>query len=147
MHLSMKSILQRLFVLVAVVIMSTISVDAQARRALLVGISAYKSPLNGYTWDNIHGANDVALVSSALKRQGFLCTELTDATATHDNIISAFNSLVAASKPGDIVLFMLAHPTKSVAGLTKNQRYTVEKERNVPYSPQLASESLQFGVK
>ena len=40
-----------------------------------------------------------------------------------------------------------AHPTKSVAGLTKNQRYTVEKERNVPYSPQLASESLQFGVK
>ena len=31
--------------------------------------------------------------------------------------------------------------------LTKNQRYTVEKERNVPYSTQLTSESLQFGVK
>ena len=40
-----------------------------------------------------------------------------------------------------------AHPTKSVAKLTKYQRYAVEKERNVPYSTQLASECLQLGVK
>ncbi len=101
--------------------MSTISVDAQACRALLVGISAYKSPLNGYTWDNIHGANDVALMSSALKRQGFLCTELTDAAATHDNIISAFNSLVAASKPGDIVLFLFSGHGQPVEDLNGDE--------------------------
>ncbi len=40
-----------------------------------------------------------------------------------------------------------AHSTKSVAKLTKYQRYAVEKERNVPYSTQLASECLQLGVK
>ena len=41
----------------------------------------------------------------------------------------------------------LAHPIKSVARLTKYQRYAVEKERNVPYTTQLTSECLQFGIK
>ena len=40
-----------------------------------------------------------------------------------------------------------AHPIKSVARLTKYQRYAVEKERNVPYTTQLTSECLQFGIK
>ena len=41
----------------------------------------------------------------------------------------------------------MAHPIKSVARLTKYQRYAVEKERYVPYTTQLTSECLQFGVK
>ena len=95
-------------VLAVIAFAVALPVTAQTRRALLVGISDYKSPLNGYTWHNIHGANDVALMSSALKGQGFSCSGLTDAAATHDNIVSSFNGLVAASRPGDIVLFMFS---------------------------------------
>ena len=32
-------------------------------------------------------------------------------------------------------------------GLTKHQRYSIEKERNVPYPTQLASKSLQLGIE
>lgn len=32
-------------------------------------------------------------------------------------------------------------------GLTKHQRYPIEKERNVPYPTQLASKSLQLGIE
>ena len=32
-------------------------------------------------------------------------------------------------------------------GLTKHQRYPIEKERNVPYPTQLASNSFQFGIE
>lgn len=95
-------------ILMAIALDMALPMMAQTRRALLVGISAYKSPLNGYTWHNIHGANDVALMASALKGQGFSCSDLTDAAATHDNIVSSFNGLVAASKPGDIVLFLFS---------------------------------------
>lgn len=95
-------------VLAVIAFAVALPVTAQTRRALLVGISAYKSPLNGYTWHNVHGANDVALMASALKGQGFSCSGLTDAAATHDNIVSSFNGLVAASRPGDIVLFLFS---------------------------------------
>ena len=32
-------------------------------------------------------------------------------------------------------------------GLTKHQRYPIEKERNVPYPTQLASKSFQLGIE
>ena len=40
-----------------------------------------------------------------------------------------------------------AHPIKSVASLPKYQRYTIEKERYVPNSTQLASKCLKLGVE
>ena len=41
----------------------------------------------------------------------------------------------------------MAHPIKSVASLPKYQRYTIEKERYVPNSTQLASKCLKLGVE
>ena len=41
----------------------------------------------------------------------------------------------------------VAHPIKSVASLPKYQRYTIEKERYVPNSTQLASKCLKLGVE
>ena len=44
-------------------------------------------------------------------------------------------------------LALSAHPIKSVASLPKYQRYTIEKERYVPNSTQLASKCLKLGVE
>ena len=45
--------------------------QAQEKRALLVGISKYDTALTGYQWNNINGANDVKLLAPILKAKGF----------------------------------------------------------------------------
>ena len=57
--------------------------QAQEKRALLVGISKYDTALTGYQWNNINGANDVKLLAPILKAKGFKVTTLTDEKATH----------------------------------------------------------------
>lgn len=52
--------------------------QAQEKRALLVGISKYDTALTGYQWNNINGANDVKLLDPILKAKGFKVTTLTD---------------------------------------------------------------------
>ena len=52
--------------------------QAQEKRALLVGISKYDTALTGYQWNNINGANDVKLLAPILKAKGFKVTTLTD---------------------------------------------------------------------
>ena len=57
-------------------------------------------------------------------------------------LIGASNGLSIAES-----YHILAHPIKSVASLPKYQRYTIEKERYVPNSTQLASKCLKLGVE
>lgn len=76
--------------------------NAQRMRAFLVGISNYKS--HGYkVWNNIHGAEDVALISPELKKKGFTIQTLTNEHATYHNILNYLNNFMQKSKKGDIV--------------------------------------------
>lgn len=79
--------------------------QAQEKRALLVGISKYDTALTGYQWNNINGANDVKLLAPILKAKGFKVTTLTDEKATHKNIIEGINKLIATSQKGGHRLF------------------------------------------
>lgn len=75
---------------------------AQTKRAFLVGISYY--PQTGeQSWNNIHGANDVNLISNTLKSQSFKITSLTDKAATAKNIRKGLNDFIATCKLGDMV--------------------------------------------
>lgn len=75
---------------------------AQTKRAFLVGISDY--PQTGeQSWNSIHGANDVILISKTLMFQSFKITLLTDKTATAKRIRKGLNDLVSSCKLGDIV--------------------------------------------
>ncbi len=76
--------------------------NAQTKRALLIGISEYSQNDNN-SWENIHGANDVALIASTLKSKNFRVTKLTNKQATAKRIREEFNSLVRLCQPGDIV--------------------------------------------
>lgn len=80
------------------------AMQAQTKRALLVGVSDYGNPREDPDkWANISGANDVALLSPLFKKQGFAVTTLVDKQATYANITGALKKVVKDAKKGDIV--------------------------------------------
>ena len=58
-------------------------VDAQRKRAFMVGISHYDTALTGYQWNNINGVEDINLLSPVLKKQGFNVITILDEQATY----------------------------------------------------------------
>lgn len=103
----MKSI--RLQIIIGVVLASMIglfstNVQAQTKRALIIGISDYgNAKEDPDKWSNISGTNDVMLLSPLFEQQGYKVTTLTDAQATYSNITGALKKVVKESKIGDIV--------------------------------------------
>ena len=92
----------RLFlVMIALLLFS--AVNAQRKRAFLVGISHYDTALTGYQWNNINGIEDVNLLTPALKKQGFATTSLLDDEATFENIVRQITQFTNKTKKGDIV--------------------------------------------
>ena len=76
--------------------------NAQRKRAFIVGISNYRN--NGYkVWNNIHGAEDVQLLTPELQKKGFKVQSLINEAATYKGIATALNCFTTASKKGDIV--------------------------------------------
>ena len=66
----------------------------------MVGISNYYT--NGYkVWDNIHGAEDVALLAPVLQEKGFAVQSLTNEDATCQGIRNALGNIIDSSKEGD----------------------------------------------
>ena len=91
-----------LIILMAILLpMGTIS--AKNKYALLVGISNYHAIIPNTEWNDIHGVNDVRLISPILRDQGFHIDELLDDKATYKNIISRLNMLIKRSTKGAIV--------------------------------------------
>lgn len=77
-------------------------INAQSKRALLVGISNYST--NSETqWTDIHGTNDVELVGSTLKSQKFKVTRVIDKQATAKRIRKELDKLVRSCRAGDVV--------------------------------------------
>ena len=68
------------------------------KKAFLVGISMYKTE-----WKNIHGSEDVGLLTPVLKDQGFKVTALTNEQATRDGIINGLNAFIKTIKKGDVI--------------------------------------------
>lgn len=84
-------------------LVASMKVCAQHKRALLIGISNYDTALTNYEWNNIHGVEDVELLAPLLKKQGFKISKIIDSNATYVNIIHSFDKLLASCGVGDIV--------------------------------------------
>lgn len=78
-------------------------VDAQRKRAFLVGISHYDTALTGYQWNNINGVEDINLLSPILKKQGYNLITILDEQATYEQITRQLTSFTKATKRGDVV--------------------------------------------
>lgn len=95
-------------ILIATLLSSAI--NAQRKRAFMVGISHYDTALTGYQWNNINGVEDINLLCPILKKQGFATTTLLDDQATFDNIVTKIVQFTNKTKKGDIVyLHFSAH--------------------------------------
>lgn len=91
-------------IVVSMMGLSSLNVEAQTKRALIIGISDYgNAKEDPNKWSNISGANDVALLSPLFKQQGYKVTTLSDAQATYSGITSALEKIVKQSQKGDIV--------------------------------------------
>lgn len=92
----------RVLVILVLILTLPICGDAQRKRAFLVGISNYKS--NGYkVWHNIHGAEDIRLLTPELIKKGFAVDTLTNERATFQGILTNLVEFVKSTKKGDIV--------------------------------------------
>jgi len=93
--------MNRLLLILAFVVAFPFIGNAQRKRAFMVGISKYHT--NGYkVWNNIHGAEDVAILKPELEKKGFKVQTLINEQATYQGIINALNSFIATSKKGDV---------------------------------------------
>ena len=80
------------------------TMQAQTKRALLVGISDYGNVNEDPNkWSNISGANDIKLLKPLFSQQGFKITSLVDAEATYSSIIRSLDKLTKSCKKGDLV--------------------------------------------
>lgn len=95
----------RLVILINLILLCPCILSAQNKRALLVGISDYQSSNNNTSnsWENIHGANDVALLTPTLQKHGFKTTSIVNQQATGQNIRKQLSKFCSSLKSGDIV--------------------------------------------
>ncbi|MEO6190682.1 MAG: caspase family protein, partial [Saprospiraceae bacterium] len=89
--------------------LGSVDLNAQSRKALLIGVSQYPSEGG---WATIHSTNDVGLIKAALNSQGFKdndIIEVLDDKATKKGILNALNNdLLPKVNRGDIIYFQFS---------------------------------------
>lgn len=92
-------------IVLCLAMMLSLEAQAKTKRALLIGISDYNTSglVSDTLWHNIHGANDVALLSPTLKKRGYTVKSLCNRAATAKNIRELLNELVKQCNSGDEV--------------------------------------------
>lgn len=78
-------------------------IDAQQKLAFMVGISQYDHEQTGYEWSDIHGKEDVLLLSPILQKQGFSVNTVLDKDATCRNILDSLDKFASSVKKGSVV--------------------------------------------
>jgi hypothetical protein len=115
------------------------TIDAQTKRALIVGIGAY--PLES-GWSTIHGDNDVPLITEALISRGFdqdKILKLVNEQANKKNILQKFNLIVGQAYLNDIIYIHFSTHGQQVADTNGDEEDGLD-EAIVPYDARIAFE-------
>lgn len=91
---------------ILLILLSFTPTYSQTKWALLIGISEYNannSTDTEHVWTNIHGVNDVELLSRTLKQQAFKVKTRCNESAIADNIRESLKWLTNSCKKGDLV--------------------------------------------
>ena len=95
--------------------------NAQRKRAFLVGISNYKT--NGYkAWNNIHGAEDIKLLIPELRKKGFTIQSLVNEVATYNGIVNELRNFIVNTRTGYIVYIHFSCHGQPVEDGLKNDK-------------------------
>lgn len=117
---------------VFLMLLSTVILAAQERRALLIGIGEYPP---GSEWTLVHGDNDVRIIREFLLGQGLRgeCIEtITNEKATKKGILSALERLTKIAGKGDAVYIHFSGHGQQVADLDGDEEDGFD-EAWVPY--------------
>ena len=94
---------------ICVLLLLPISLFAQHKHALLIGISDYPQyDDTEASWAPIHGTNDIQLIAPILTEQGFVINTLSNEAATRQAIDNSFKELESRAKAGNIVYIHLS---------------------------------------
>lgn len=133
-HKQNSSIMIRLSMLVLLFL--PISLFAQQKYALLIGVSDYpKYKVSDASWSCIHGANDVRLLAPILLKQGFNVESLTDKKATNKAIEKSLKKLGQTVHPGDMVYIHLSGHGQAVEDMDGDENDGWD-ESYIPYDAQ-----------
>ena len=90
----------RTIIITYILLLLSLSVTAQTKRALVIGLGEQQDK----AWNKINGDKDVPLVQGVLKSAGFKSvTTLVNRQATKVGIVGAFKRMTASCKQGDVV--------------------------------------------
>lgn len=133
--------MRRCALLFFILSIATVSV-AQTRYALLVGIGQYPADSG---WMQIHGENDISIISSILLEQGFLeenITSLSNETATKQAIVASLNDVREKAQRGDAIYIHFSGHGQQVTDLDGDEDDHFD-EAWVPYD---AAKRYESGV-
>ena len=134
--------IRRSGIFLLLLLISSLSLFGQEKRALLIGIGKY-APETG--WNQIHGDNDVALTRDVLLRNGFHnqnITTLINEEATFTAIDAAIVNLLSISKPKDIIYIQFSGHGQQITDLDGDEDDALD-ECWIPYD---ARKSFQSGI-
>lgn len=90
----------RIKIIIYILLLLSLSVTAQTKRALIIGLGEQQDK----AWNKINGDKDVPLVQAMLKNAGFKSvTTLVNRQATKVGIVREFKRMTASCKHGDVV--------------------------------------------
>jgi len=122
------------------------SLQAQTRRALVIGIGDY--PSNSGWWQ-IHGDRDVSIVCNLLNASGFQEDNircLTNSEATKEGITEAFSDIAADSGYGDIVFIHFSGHGQQIEDLDGDEAGDPLEPYDEAWIPYDARRTYQRGV-
>ena len=136
----LKSYTKNIFQLVLILSLALpLRVHGQVKHALLVGISKYENrdvQSEDDEWKDIHGTNDVQMITPILKRQGFKTKTLCNREATAQRIRKELKALAQRVKVGDMVYFHFSCHGQPVEDLDGDEEDGWD-EAIVPYDAQM----------
>lgn len=120
---------------ISLLIFASVSLGAQQRHALLIGIGNYPEDSG---WPSIHGDNDIHIVKELLLKQGFAeenISTLKNADATKGKIVAAMTELKNQSNRGDVIYIHFSGHGQQVTDLDGDEEDNFD-EAWVPYDAQ-----------
>lgn len=124
--------MSRTILCISLMLLSTVTLAGQERRALLIGIGEYPAESE---WTLVHGDNDVRIIREFLLGQGLRgeCIEtVTNEKATKKGIMSALEGLVNTAGKGDAVYIHFSGHGQQVTDLDGDEEDGFD-EAWVPY--------------
>ena len=133
----------RIRIITYFLLMLSLSVTAQTKRALVIGLGEQQDK----AWNKINGDKDVPFVQAMLKNAGFkFVTTLVNRQATKVGIVGAFKRMTASCKHGDVVYIHYSGHGQQMTDVHNDEKDGLD-ECWIPYDAYRKASATYHGEK